>query len=122
MDEFQKTSPDVPDVPDAAPLPADGPQVEMTAEPTPSAPPPPERNDFEALASRVLALAQHGEHYTLDLIDAAVHRVHPEDVEAKAKRIAARVLSLVGADGWWHHANIDAAVTLAESQTGGTPK
>lgn len=83
---------------------------------------PPERSDFEALASRVLALAQHGEHYTLDLIDAAVHRVHPEDVEAKAKRIAARVLSLVGADGWWHHANIDAAVTLAESQTGGTPK
>lgn len=115
MDEFQKTSPDVPD---AAPLPADGPQVEMTAGPAPA----PERSDFEALASRVLALAQHGEHYMLDLIDAAVHRVHPEDVETKAKRIAARVLSLVGADGWWHHANIDAAVTLAESQTGGTPK
>lgn len=82
----------------------------------PVALPAPEHSDFEALASRVLALAQHGEHYMLDLIDAAVHRVHPEDVEAKAKRIAARVLSLVGADGWWHHANIDAAVTLAESQ------
>jgi len=76
----------------------------------------PQRSDFEALAGRVLALAQHGEHYMLDLIDAAVYRVHPEDVEAKAKRIAARVLTLVGADGWWHHDNINAAVTVVEGQ------
>lgn len=83
---------------------------------------PPERSDFEALASRVLALAQHGEHRLLDMVDAACHLVKPEDVETKAKRIAARILSLVESGEWFHHNNIDAAVTVAESQTGGTPK